>query len=234
MSRLLLISNSTQSGQAYLEHCRAEVADFFAPVDGPILFVPYALADLDGYAATARKGFAAFGRELRSVHEFDDPAAAARDAAGFFTGGGNTFRLLKQVRALGLLDAIRARVAGGAPYMGTSAGSNLACPTVRTTNDMPIVEPGGFDALDLVPFQINPHYLDPDPSSTHMGETREQRIREFHEENHTPVLGIREGGMVRVEGGAARLCGPPAARLFERGRAARELPAGSDVSFLLG
>lgn len=236
MARLLLISNSTQHGSGYLEHCAATVAEFFAAEGGAreVLFVPYALKDVDGYAATARRAFEGFGHRLVSVHEAADPIGAVREAGGLFIGGGNSFRLLSRLYAARLVEPIRERVRAGMPYMGTSAGSNMACPTIRTTNDMPIVEPPSFEALALVPFQINPHYLDPDPGSRHMGETREQRIREFHEENELPVLGLREGGMLHVDGARMELLGPPAARLFRRGEAPVEHASGSDLSFLLG
>lgn len=236
MLRILLVSNSTQHGQRYLEHCSAEVAQHFGGAGSgtEVLFIPYALADHDAYAATARTAFEAMGLRLRSLHEVDDPRAAVDGAAGFFTGGGNTFRLLKRLQDVGLLEPIRSRVREGAPYLGTSAGSNIACPTIRTTNDMPIVEPESFDALGLVPFQLNPHYLDPAPGSQHMGETREQRIREFHEENEMPVLGLREGGMLEVEGSSMTLLGPPCLRLFRRGMEPVEYETGADLSFLLG
>ncbi|MBK8978924.1 MAG: dipeptidase PepE [Planctomycetes bacterium] len=229
--RLLLISNSTQHGGGYLEHCAEQVRAFFAAGGVErVLFVPFALADLDGYAATARAAFAKLGLGLDSLHEATDRAAAVRAAQGFFVGGGNTFRLLHRLRTGRLLEPLRARVVAGAPYLGTSAGSNLACPTVRTTNDMPIVEPGSFDALRLVSFQINPHYLDPQPDLKHMGETRETRIKEFHEENDTPVVGLREGGMVLVDGSRQTLLGPPSARVFRRGEAPIEVPSGGDLT----
>ena len=177
--RLLLISSSRTHSTGYLDHCAAEIGDFLGPV-GRVLFVPFALRDHAGYAATARERFAAMGYRLDSLHEAgDDPAAAARavaEAEAMFIGGGNTFRLLKTLYDLELLAPIRRRVEAGMPYLGASAGSNVACVTIRTTNDMPIVEPPSFDALDLVPFNLNPHYLDPDPGSTHRGETREERI----------------------------------------------------------
>ncbi|MGA0869098.1 MAG: dipeptidase PepE [Planctomycetota bacterium] len=236
MLRILLVSNSTQHGQRYLEHCAAEVAQHFGGGGSgtEVLFIPFALADHDAYAATARTAFEAMGLRLRSLHEVDNPRNAIDRAAGFFTGGGNTFRLLRTLQDGGLIEPIRQRVRAGAPYLGTSAGSNIACPSIRTTNDMPIVEPDSFDALGLVPFQLNPHYLDPAPDSQHMGETREQRIREFHEENDMPVLGLREGGMLRIEGARMTLLGPPALRLFQQGRQPVEYPSGADLSFLLG
>jgi dipeptidase E len=234
---LLLISNSTQFGGGYLEHCRDALVSQFGPGPRRLLFVPFALADHDAYAAKACAAFAAMGYVCRSLHECREPIAALEDAEGVFVGGGNTFRLLDQLQRRGLVDPVRARVRDGMPYAGASAGTNVACPTIKTTNDMPIVTPASFSALALVPFQINPHYLDPDPGSRHMGETREQRIREFHEEkhleNHVPVLGLREGGMLRIEGGTATLLGPHPLRLFRRGESPREIGPGTSLAFLL-
>lgn len=215
--RLLLISTSTVHGTRYLEHAFAELREVFAGARR-VLFIPFALRDRDFYAARARDAFGEMGFGLDSLHEADEPHAAVGEAEAVFCGGGNTFRLLKTLYDLDLLPALRDRVASGMPYAGASAGSNLACPTVRTTNDMPIVEPPSLDALGLVSFQINPHYLDPDPGSTHMGETREARIREFHEENETPVVGLREGAMLRLEGDSIELRGLAGARIFRRGQ----------------
>lgn len=235
MRRLLLISNSTQHGSGYLDHCADEVRDFLGTPDelGDVLFVPYALHDRDAYADTVRGRFDRMGYRLHSVHRTDDPVAAVESAGAVFIGGGNTFRLLKTLYDQGLVEPIRRRVAGGMPYIGTSAGSNVACATIRTTNDMPIVEPPTFDALGLVPFQINPHYLDPDPESTHKGETREERLLQFLEENDRLVVGLREGGMLRIEGDAVELRGPTPARIFERGASPREVEAGERLDFLL-
>ena len=234
--RLLLISNSTAHGGGYLDHCAAEIAHFLGLV-GRVLFVPFALRDHAGYAERARRRFAAMGYGLDSLHEAgDDPAAAARavaDAEAMFVGGGNTFRLLKALYDLELLAPIRRRVEAGMPYVGSSAGSNVACVTIRTTNDMPIVEPPSFDALALVPFNLNPHYLDPDPTSTHQGETREERILQFLEENDRRVVGLREGAMLRVEGDRVTLKGTTGARLFARGRAPEEFATGASLDFLL-
>lgn len=225
--RLLLISSSTVHGSGYLDHCAEEIRDFLG---GPlaqssvsrVLFVPFALADREGYATKARERFADLGYGLDSLADAPDPVAAVAAAEAVFIGGGNSFRLLRALSESGVVEPLAHRVAGGMPYLGTSAGSNVACPTIRTTNDMPIVEPPSFDALGLVGFQINPHYLDPDPGSTHKGETREQRIREYHEENELPVVGLREGAMLRVEGEAVELRGTSGARLFRRGRPPEE------------
>jgi dipeptidase E len=214
--RLVLVSTSTVFGTRYLEHAFPELRDALGDVRR-VLFIPFALQDRDGYAAKARGAFEEMGYGLDSLHEASDPRRAIEEAEAVFCGGGNTFRLLKTLQDLGVLPLIRRRVAGGMVYSGASAGSNLACPTIRTTNDMPIVEPSSLDALGLVGFQINPHYLDPEPGSTHMGETRETRIREFHEENATPVVGLREGAILRVDAGAVVLKGVAGARLFRRG-----------------
>ena len=178
MKKLLLVSTSQTHGTGYLDHCADEVIELMSGVER-VLFFPYALYDRDGYAAKARKRFAEMGYGLDSAHEAPDPLRAVEDAEAIFVGGGNTFRLLDTLYRLDLIEPIRRRVEAGSPYMGASAGSNVAGATIKTTNDMPIVQPASFEALALVPFQINPHYLDPDPGSTHMGETRETRIREF-------------------------------------------------------
>jgi dipeptidase E len=229
--RLLLISNSTNFGRGYLEHCEAEIGEILGDASH-VLFVPYALKDHDGYASTAAKRFSVMGYELRSVHAESDPVAAAQAAPAFFVGGGNTFRLLDCLYRFGLLEAIRDRVHAGAVYMGSSAGTNVACVSIRTTNDMPIVQPPSFEALNLLPFNINPHYLDPAPDSKHMGETRETRIREFHEENEPAVVGLREGGMLLVRDSGITLKGA-GARLFRRGEPPREFQPGDRLDFLL-
>jgi dipeptidase E len=239
--RLLLISNSTLSGSGYLDHCANTIASFLEPSVGRALFVPYALFDREAYVAKARRRFAQMGLELDSVHDAPEgPARAVMKADALFIGGGNTFRLLRALWREELIDPIRHRVHEGMPYVGTSAGSNVACPTIKTTNDMPIVEPPTLAALDLVPFNINPHYQDPIPGSTHMGETREQRIAEFHEEgaenaeNARPVVGLREGSWLLVEGRRVSLQGSAGARLFRRGEMAVDYSSGSRLDFLVG
>jgi len=232
LSRLLLISNSTMHGGAYLDHCGAEIRDFLG-TRKRVLFVPYALHDHDGYTARAKNAFTALGHDLVSVHEHNHSPQALDDADAVFIGGGNTFRLLAALYHYELLPAIQQKVLAGMPYMGSSAGTNVATLSIRTTNDMPIVQPPSFAALGLVPFQINPHYLDPDAGSRHMGETREERIRQFHEEHHTPVLGLREGCMLRVEGDRMELRGTTAARLFRRGGEPQEFTPPCEMTFLL-
>lgn len=197
----------------------SHAADDLVEVVGgaPVTFVPYALADWDGYADRVTEALARLGVVATSAHELRDPARAILDAEVVMVGGGNTFRLLDSLYALDVLDGLAANVRTGATrYMGASAGTNVACPSIRTTNDMPICMPPRFDALGLVPFQVNLHYVDADPDSTFMGETREQRILEFLEENDCPVLALYEGTWLRVSGGRATVTGP--ARLFRRGR----------------
>ena len=211
---------------AYLDHAENEIRAFLKGISR-VLFVPYALQDRDGYTAVARRRFEAMGLALDSIHETDDPKQAVEQAEAMFIGGGNTFRLLNTLYHYELLPWIRERVRIGMRYMGASAGSNIAGPTIKTTNDMPIVQPPSFEALGLVPFQINPHYIDADPASTHMGETREQRLREYLEENEVPVVAIREAAMIRVEGDITTLEGKAGARIFRRGREPYEIEPGS-------
>ncbi|MEU5959114.1 dipeptidase PepE [Streptomyces sp. NPDC047525] len=231
-TNLLLLSNSTQHGRGYLAHVLDTVTGFL-PERARLAFVPYALADHDAYTAKVRDALAPCGIDVRGVHEDGDPLSALAQADAVFVGGGNSFRLLSALYRTGLRDALSTAVRAGLPYMGASAGTNMAAPTLRTTNDMPIVQPPSFACLGLVPFQINPHYLDPDPASTHKGETREERLTEFLEENDVPVLGLREGSWLRVREDRATLGGENPARLFTRSTRPRELPTGADVSELL-
>ncbi len=231
--RLLLISNSTQHGRGYLDHAEAEIRNLLGPA-ARVLFVPYALHDRDAYTATARRKFEALGYDLDSVHCAPTPRGAVERAQALFIGGGNTFRLLKALYENDLLAAISERVAAGMLYIGSSAGTVVACPTIRTTNDMPIVQPPSLDALGLISFQVNPHYLDPDPNSKHMGETREERLMQFHEENAWPVVGLREGDMLRVENGSVTLKGSFGARIFRRGQERVEVPAGTVLNAYVG
>ncbi|MGW7684380.1 dipeptidase PepE [Kribbella sp. NPDC054772] len=226
---LLLLSNSATHGRGYLEHAVDALHDVLNGID-EVVFVPYALADHDGYTATVRAALAPLGVSVVGAHTGD----VLSSARAIFVGGGNTFRLVKTLHENGELAVIRDRVRGGAPYVGSSAGTNLAGPTMRTSNDMPIVQPPSFETLGLVPFQLNPHYLDPDPSSTHQGETRELRITEFLEENDVPVVGLREGTWLRLSGDTLTLDGLPlGARVFRRGVAAAEITVGTDLSELL-
>jgi dipeptidase E len=219
MSRLLLISSSNVHGYGYLDHAEPEMKSFLGGIKH-VGFVPFAIQDRVAYTAKVAERLAKMGFRVDEDVE---------KAEAIFVGGGNTFRLLKTLYETGLLKTIRERVLAGTPYMGSSAGSNIAAPTIRTTNDMPIVEPPSFDALNLVPYQINPHFLDTDPSSTHMGETREQRLKEYHEENATPVVGIREGTMLRVEDGVTTVLGSRNARVFRRGNEPQEVAPGQTI-----
>ena len=230
--RLVLISTSTVFGTRYLEHAFPELRDALGGVSS-VLFIPHALQDRGGYAAKARAAFEEMGYGLDSLHEALDPRRAIERAEAIFCGGGNTFRLLTALQEMGVLPLIRRRVAEGLVYSGASAGSNLACPTIRTTNDMPIVQPPSFDALDLVSFQINPHYVDPLPDSKHMGETREARLREFHEENEAPVVGLREGAILRVAGESVLLKGVAGARIFRRGQDPVEVAPVAEIAALV-
>ena len=228
MKHILLASTSTLHGQTYLSYLQPALKTFFAGVE-EVVFIPYARPggiSHDEYTARAAE---AFGIRLKGLHGFDNPAQAIYDAQAFFTGGGNTFLLVKQLWELGLMHPLKEAVESGKPYLGTSAGSNIAGVSMQTTNDMPIVYPPSFKTLGLVPFNLNPHYLDPIPGSQHMGETRETRIQEFHTQNSIPVIGLREGGWISVNGDDISLQGSPAARIFEQGKAPYELPAGSGI-----
>jgi dipeptidase E len=204
-----------------------------------LLFVPYALADHDGYVRTLNERGLDAAYELDGIHRHADPVRAVREAEAIFVGGGNTFRLLDSLYRLGLLEPIRGRVRSGMPYLGVSAGSNVACPAIKTTNDMPIVQPPSFDALGLVSFQLNPHYFfgptflkQGEDYQQHFGETRDDRIREFHEMNDTPVVGLWEAGLLRCEGGRVELSGAPA-RVFRKGQEPVDVDPGADLTELL-
>ncbi len=230
-SRVLLISNSTLYGSGYLDHAETEIRSFLGSF-AQVLFVPFALFDRDAYAATARERFRRMGYGLESLHAAGDPQKAVTEADAIFIGGGNTFRLLKALYDFQVLQLIRQRVSEGMPYIGSSAGANVAGPTIKTTKDMPIVQPPSFVALGLVPFQISPHFQDPDPNSTHMGETQEERILQFLEENDTPVAGLREGAMVRAEFGSYILKGSSGARIFRRAQEPVEVMPGAQLDYL--
>lgn len=232
MKRVLLISNSTLFGSGYLDHAESEIRDFLGAVRR-IAFLPFAAYERGKYTAQARARFERMNCELMSLHDVSNPRREVESADAIFVGGGNTFRLLKGLYDFDLLEPIRRVVAEGTPYIGSSAGSIVAGPSLRTTKDMPVVEPPSFAALGLVAFQISPHYLDPDPSSKHMGETQEERILQFLEENEAPVAGLREGAMLRVEGERVTLRGSAGARLFRRGEQPVEVLPGAEVSELL-
>jgi dipeptidase E len=230
--RVLLISNSTLYGSGYLDHAETEIRDFLGNVKN-ILFVPFALYDRDAYASLARERFQRMNYDITSIHTITDMTQAAEKTDAIFIGGGNTFRLLKALYDLKLLHTIQRKVDEGMPYIGSSAGAIVAGPTIKTTKDMPILQPRSFDSLGLVSFQISPHYLDPDPNSTHMGETQEERINQFLEENEAPVVGLREGTMLRVERGSITLKGTTDARIFRKAHTPVEIGPGSSLDHLL-
>ncbi len=226
--RLLVVSTSTIHGTPYLQYILPEVASFFPP-GGNIVFIPYARPsgiNYDDYTTKVRNAFGSIGLQVKGVHEFENAHAAIQNADGVFTGGGNTFVLLNELYRQHLIEPLREKIISGMPYMGTSAGSNITGLTIGTTNDMPIVYPPTFEALRLLPFNLNPHYLDPDPDSTHMGETRKTRINEFHRFNEQPVLGLREGSWLEVKGNNAILKGAFSARWFAAGQSPVELEPG--------
>jgi dipeptidase E len=231
-NQLLLISNSTQHGRGYLDHAESEIRDFVGKRSG-VVFVPFALRDRRAYATKVAERLSTMGLTVTSVHDVSNMARAVCEAEVIFVGGGNTFRLLTGLYDHALIGAIRQAVAGDALYIGSSAGSIVAGPTLKTTKDMPVVQPPSFDALGLVPFQISPHYLDPDPTSRHMGETQEERILQYLEENDAPVVGLREGSMLRVQRGSVRLSGPHGARIFHRDKPPFEAKSDADLRDLL-
>jgi dipeptidase E len=233
--KLLLISNSTNPGEPYLDYPKNNIKEFLGQVPVKALFIPYAAVTFPYgiYEEKVSERFREIGHDVVSIHHFSDPLAAVRDASVIVVGGGNTWKLLKMIQDNRLIDAIRLKVLSGTPYIGWSAGSNLACPTIRTTNDMPIIEPDSFSAFGLIPFQINPHYLDANPAG-HAGETREQRIEEFIEANpELYVAGLREGTMLLYENENLRLIGPRKMRIFKKGLTPSELGSEDNLSFLL-
>jgi dipeptidase E len=228
MKQLLLISSSRVHGSEFLEHVREAISSHLQSATR-LLFVPYALTDHENYLSTVATALEPLGISVEGIHRSADPVAAIKTAEAIFIGGGNSFRLLKTLYDLQLLQPIREAVQGGIPYMGSSAGTNMACPTIRTTNDMPIVEPPSFEALNLIPFQINPHFIDADPNSTHKGETREQRLREYLEDNSVPVVGLREGSWLHVTGEKCVLRGTTGAVLFAPGKTPVEIIPDADL-----
>lgn len=225
--RLLVISTSTIHGSGYLEYIREEILDFLQTDE--LLFIPFARPSgisHDEYTQSVKDALNPFGIKVSGVHSYDDPKEAVNNAKAIFIGGGNTFLLLKTLYKLGLVEVLREVVANGTPYMGSSAGSNMTGLTIGTTNDMPIVYPPSFDALQFLPFNINPHYLDPDPNSTHKGETRETRINEFHKFNEQTVIGLREGSWLRVENSTIELKGNLTARIFKPNQEPVEVESG--------
>lgn len=235
MMRLLLISNSTNPGEGYSEYPKDRIKEFLGDKANNAIFIPYAAVtfSFDEYEEKVNARFAEIGHHVTGIHRFINPVEAIENADAIVVGGGNTWQLVKMLQEKGLMKVIRKKVKKGTPYIGWSAGSNIACPTLRTTNDMPIVEPLKFKTLKLVPFQINPHYLDDHPAN-HGGETREVRIKEFIEVNRDiDVVGLRESTMLLVEDEEMELIGPRKARIFKYGQEPMELSNEDDFSFLL-
>ncbi|XP_050501563.1 alpha-aspartyl dipeptidase [Diabrotica virgifera virgifera] len=232
---VLLLSSSKLHGFELLEFAENDISELLNrnKVEN-VLFIPYALKDHDAYLKNVEKPFKKWGFNISSIHT-QEPLLAIKDAEAIFVGGGNTFRLLKTLYDLKLVEPIRKKVLQhGMPYIGASAGSNVATTSIHTTNDMPIVYPPTFEGLGLVPFNINPHYIDADPNSTHKGETREDRIRQYQEEDHSKtVLGIREGCMLNIRDNTLAVKGVNGGRLFEKGKEPREVNVGSFLNFLL-
>lgn len=233
--RLLLISNSTMPGEPYLDYPKHEIQKFLGEKPVNALFIPYAAVtfSFEHYESKVKERFTEIGHNITSIHHFSNPVEAIQKAEVIVVGGGNTWQLVRMMHDSRLMKAIRQKVEQGTPYIGWSAGSNVACPTLQTTNDMPVVDPKGFDCMDFVPFQINPHYLDTNPEG-HGGETREQRIEEFLEINPgIAVVGLREGTMLKYENNSLNLIGNRSARIFRKGFTPLELGAGDNFDFLL-
>ena len=234
MRSIIIASTSTVHGSGILEYLLDDLKLHFKLVD-EILFIPYARPSgisHDDYTKKVAEAFKKIGKTVKGIHEFDNPKSAIKDAKGIFTGGGNTFVLVNQLYKNDVITAIKEAVTNGTPYLGTSAGSNICGLTMNTTNDMPIVYPPSFKTLGFVPFNINPHYLDPNPNSTHMGETRETRIKEFHAYNSPPVVGLREGSWIEVKDNTLTLKGDLNARVFEYGKTPYEITSNTDLSHL--
>ena len=233
MKNLIIASTSTIHGGTYLSYLLSEIAELFSETDD-VLFIPYARPggiSHDEYTKIASEAFSKIGKKIIGIHTFENPIEAINNAKGVFVGGGNTFVLVSQLYKNQVMQPLREAIFNGLSYLGTSAGSNICGVTVNNTNDMPIVYPPSFKSLGVVPFNINPHYLDPDPSSKHMGETRETRIKEFHSQSTIPVVGIREGSWLQVKGDKIVLKGKHSARIFEQNNDPFELESESLLKF---
>ncbi|KPK85836.1 MAG: peptidase [Bacteroides sp. SM23_62_1] len=233
--RLLLISNSTNAGEAYLDHPKQHIKNFLGNTPRTALFIPYAgvTISFNDYENRVKERFNEIGHHIQSIHHFKDPVVAVKKAEVIIVGGGNTFYLLKSLQDHKLIKPVREKVLSGTPYIGWSAGANVACPTISTTNDMPIAQPASFNAFHIIPFQINPHYLDTNPDG-HAGETREMRIEEFIKVNRNVfVVGLREGTMLLIENDTIQLIGARNVRIFKFGHHPVELKQGDDFKFLL-
>ena len=234
MKNIIIASTSTLSGEGYLDYLLPELQLHFQNCN-TILFIPFARPggiSHQEYTDIVRLAFAKINKKVTGIHEFENAKEAIKNATGIFTGGGNTFVLVSQLHKYKLMDILAETIKKGTPYLGTSAGSNICGLTMQTTNDMPIVYPSSFQTLGVVNFNLNPHYLDPDLTSKHMGETRETRIKEFHAYNSAPVLGLRESSWLDVKGDTITLKGNLTARLFRQNQNPEELEAGTDLSFI--
>jgi len=233
MKHIILASTSTLFGEDYLAYLQPVIKQLFEGVD-EIIFVPFARPggiSHDDYTARAAAAFSEWGITVKGLHTFENPQQAIKDAKGFFTGGGNTFLLVKQLHDLNLMQPLKQAIENGTPYLGASAGSNIGGINMKTTNDMPIVYPSDFTTMGLVPFNLNPHYLDPNPDLKHNGETRETRIKEFHTQNNIPVVGLREGNWIKVKGDTITTEGSCNTRIFLQGKEPYEIAAGSILKF---
>jgi dipeptidase E len=234
MRNIIIASTSTLHGSGYLEYILDDLKLFFKHAKS-ILFIPYARPSgisHSAYTEIAQKAFKTIGKTVKGIHEFDTPVEAIKNAEGIFVGGGNTFVLTSQLYKNDIISPLKQAVQNGTPYLGTSAGSNICGLTIKTTNDMPVVYPPSFNALGLVPFNINPHYLDPDCNSKHLGETWETRIKEFHAYNTPPVIGLREGSWLHVNNNSIILKGKLTARIFEYNKVPYEVESGSSLNDL--
>lgn len=234
MKNIIIASTSTIHGSGYLEYILDELSYFFKDAK-TILFIPYARPSgisHDAYTKKAATAFAKIDKKVAGIHTFKNPTEAIKNAEAIFTGGGNTFVLVNQLYKNNLITSLKETVTNGTPYLGTSAGSNICGLTIKTSNDMPIVYPPSFNTLGFVPFNINPHYLDPDTNSKHMGETRETRIKEFHSYNTPPVIGLREGSWLQVKGNSILLKGKLKARIFEYNKTPYEIESGFQLNHL--
>lgn len=233
MKNAIIASTSTVFGGEYLDYLTSEIKELFKDIS-TLIFIPYARPggiSHDEYTEKVSPVFKIMGIEVIGLHQFKNPVEAIENAEGVFTGGGNTFVLVDSLYKNEVLEPLRKRIFDGMPYLGTSAGSNICGVTINNTNDMPIVYPPSFKTMGIVPFNINPHYLDSDPKSKHMGETRETRIKEFHSQSTVPVVGLREGSWIRVNGEKNRLEGPLTARIFQQNKEPYELESGEEIIF---
>ncbi|ALJ06136.1 (alpha)-aspartyl dipeptidase [Pseudalgibacter alginicilyticus] len=234
MKNIIIASTSTIHGTAYLEYLFDELKLFYNDIDD-ILFIPYARPNgisHDTYTEIATKGLSKIGRKVKGLHTFQNPETAIKEAKAIFVGGGNTFVLLNELYKKNLITSLKQTIKKGIPYLGTSAGSNICGLSIKTTNDMPIVFPKSLNALGVVPFNINPHYIDVDTTLKHMGESRETRINEFHKFNTQPVIGLREGSWLKVDDGSIKLKGTLNARIFEYNKEPYEIETETELNTL--